>query len=322
MKRIVITGARGYIGTALTERLAADGYSLRLVSRSELTRRSAQLGARIECVAADLRDARVWSRLLDGVDMVIHLSSRTDLRGAEQDPLGDDDLNVGPVRALISAATNSPRVLFASTVTIAGVDPRLPVDEECPDEPCSVYDRHKLVSERLLREATQRGVLRAASLRLSNVYGHGGASINANRGILNAMLKNAIASEPLTLFGDGAYTRDYTHLADVVDAFHRAIAEPRICDGRHYVVATGKGNTLAQTYKLVVEAALRHTGRQVEIRHVPEPRDLQPIERRNFIGNSRLFQCLTGWRPQFDLKAGIDDYFDRAMARAPVPVAK
>ena len=127
------------------------------------------------------------------------------------------------------------------------------------------------------------------------------------------MLKRAAEGEPLTLFGDGSYVRDFTHLEDVVDAFCRAISTDRVGDGSHYVIAKGRGCSLAEAYELIAAEAFRQIGRRVEIHHVPEPDDLQPIERRNFIGNSSLFHHLTGWQPNFDLQTGIRDYFARSV---------
>lgn len=326
MSTVVITGAQGYIGTALAERLVRDGHALRLVSRSpHAPRFEVPAGAQVECIAADLRDPRAWSRLLDGADAVAHLSSRTDLRAAEADPQGDDEINIAPLRVLTAAAAErkaATTVVFASTVTIAGPHPRLPVDESAPDDPCSVYDRHKLICETILREATARGVLRACTLRLSNVYGFGQASINANRGILNIMINRAIVGEPLTIYGDGAYVRDFTHVNDVVEAFRLAMAKPAICDGRSYVIAAGQGVTLAQAYALIAETAQDYAGRRSEIRSIAEPADLHAIERRNFVGNSQLFARLTGWRPRFDLAAGIRDYFQRVMREGPKALPK
>ncbi len=307
MKPIVITGARGYIGSALVKRLTGEGRALRLVSRSAIAP-ARKAGAVIEHIQADLRDAASWSALVAGARAIVHLSSRTDLRAAEADPAGDHDLNVAPIRALVRAAeqheTRIP-VIFASTVTIVGDKHSNPVDEQTPDRPCSVYDRHKLECETILREAARRGVLRSCSLRLSNVYGYGISSVNSNRGILNAMMRLAAAGEPLTTFGDGTYLRDFTHVDDVVDAFCRAMTAPSVCDGSHYVIATGQGHSLAEVFALVAAEAFAQTGRRIEIRRVPEPADLHPIERRNFVGNSSLFRKLTGWRAQVDLKSGI-----------------
>ncbi|HZP76305.1 MAG TPA: NAD(P)-dependent oxidoreductase [Pseudolabrys sp.] len=321
MSTIVITGARGYIGSALANRLAGEGHTLRLVSRAPDAPRVVPSGALIDNLVADLRDEASWATLLDGADAVVHLSSRTDLRAAEADPVGDENINVEPMRALVRAAEKAatrPIVAFASTVTIVGINPRIPVDEQTPDDPTSVYDRHKLACERILREATARGVLRAASLRLSNVYGYGTVSINSNRGILNAMMRRAANGEALSVYGDGAYVRDFTHLQDVVDAFCHVIAAPAACDGSHYVIATGAGHSLAEAFALVTAEAERQTGCKIALHHVPEPADLRPIERRNFVGNARLLRERTGWRPRFDLKAGIRDYFARALA---LPVA-
>jgi nucleoside-diphosphate-sugar epimerase len=271
---------------------------------------------KIDTITADLRDEHIWSSLMDGADAIVHLAARTDSRAAEANELADEDINVEPIRALARAVrrtTKSPLVAFASTVTVVGTNHLNPVDEGTPDDPCSVYDRHKLACERILADATICGSMRACSLRLSNIYGYGTVSINANRGILNAMMRRAANGESLTLFGDGAYLRDFTHLNDVVDAFCRTIMTPLVCDGGHYVIATGQGHSLAEAFTLVAAEALAQTGRRIEIRRVPEPANLLPIERRNFVGNAGRFSARTGWRPAFDLASGIRDYFVRAL---------
>ena len=316
MRPLVITGARGYIARALTKLLAGQGRALRLVSRQPVAPNRSRVCAGIEHVQTDLRDDESWEALLDGADGVIHLSSRTDVRAAEADPVEDRVLNIEPVLALTRAAERrrlAIPVIFASSTSIAGNFHANPVNEETPDRPCSVYDRHKLECEIILRDATRRGLLRTCSLRLSTVYGYGdGAnSTNPNRGVLNMMIRRAINGEPLTLYGDGSYVRDFTHVDDVCDAFRLAIAEPDICNGRHYVVATGRGYTLAEAFGCVAQEAYRVTGRKVQICQVPEPADLHPIEKNNFVGDAGLFQKLTGWRPQVDLGSGIRDYFQR-----------
>ncbi|MGA9007809.1 MAG: NAD(P)-dependent oxidoreductase, partial [Xanthobacteraceae bacterium] len=274
--------------------------------------------AQVELVRADLRDAANWSSLLTDAEAVVHLSWRTNLRAAEADPAGDRQLNVEPVQALVRAAERCSQpvpVTFASTVTIVGDAPPIPADERTPDRPCTVYDRHKLESEIILRDATRRGVLNACSLRLPNVYGYGSGvrSTNSNRGILNEIMRRAVLGEALTIYGKGEYVRDFTFIGDVVDAFCRALSSERVRNGGYYVVASGEGCTLAKAFELVAREALGFTGRAVEIRHVPEPPDLFPIERRNFVGDSSLFQKSTGWYPQFDLQIGIRDYFERAI---------
>jgi UDP-glucose 4-epimerase len=322
MSTIVITGARGYIGSALAEKLAGDGHALRLVSRSSGSLRLASTcAANIEYCTADLREPQDWSRLLGGVDAVVHLSSRTDLRAAETDPAGDRVINIEPVCSLIRAAeqlNTIVSVIFASSTSIVGDPHQNPVNENVPDRPSSVYDCHKLECEIILRDASRRGVLRACSLRLSTIYGYGVQSTNSNRGVLNGMMRRAVCGEPLTLYGDGSYVRDFMHIDDVCDAFRLAIASPNICNGQHYVIATGRGHTLAEAFRCIAQQAYRATRRKVEIHHIPEPPDLHAIERTNFIGDARLFHKLTGWRPRIDLESGIRDCLERLAAHSQV----
>jgi UDP-glucose 4-epimerase len=308
---IIVTGSRGYIAGAVSRRLAKAGYSLRLVSR-DVDAGNTGSSDNVERVAADLLDVRAWTTLLKGAQAVVHLSSRTDLRAAEANPDEDQKLNVEPVRALIEAASQigrPVRVILASTTTIVGAIHENPVDESVADNPCSVYDRHKLVCEKLLRQATAQGHLKACSLRLSNVYGRGSASANSNRGILNIMMQRAINGEPVTLFGDGSYIRDFIHIEDVAEAFYASLRVEGICDGSHYLVSSGQGHTLAEAYKLISAQAFAVTGRRAEVWKVAEPPDLHAIERRNFIGNPSLFCRLTGWRPTIGLKQGIERFF-------------
>jgi nucleoside-diphosphate-sugar epimerase len=259
--------------------------------------------------------------LLNDANAVIHLSSRTDLRGAEADPAGDHLLNVEPVHALVKAAqqcATAVSVVFASSTSIVGVTHPNPVTEQTPDRPCSVYDRHKLECETVLRDAVRRGVLQACSLRLPAVYGYGAGvgSTNSNRGILNTMVRRASRGEPLTIYGNGSVLRDFIHIDDLCDAFRRVIARPEMGRGMHYVIGTGRGYTLAEAFECVAQEAYRVTGRKAEISHVPEPDDLHVIERSSLVGDAANFRKLTGWRPRTDLRSGIRDYFERLLAAA------
>ncbi len=317
---IVITGARGYIGSALARRLASMGYRLRLVSR-EATDAGVTVTGRVETVrlAGSLADDGAWNGLIADAAAVIHLSAFTDLRAVEADPPRGAAINIAPLHRLIEAAKNrrdTPLVIvFASTVTIVGDRHDNPVDERTLDHPVTTYDSQKLAGERMLSDAVRRGIVRGCSLRLSNVYGAAGQSANSNRGILNAMIERAAVGNALTVFGDGSHVRDFIHLDDVVDAFHRAVDDSRAWDGGHFVIASGRGETLRQAFAIVAHHASVLTGRQIKVSEIAEPSGIHPIERRSFVGNAAAFRARTGWEPRVDLADGIRRSLEQIIGR-------
>jgi nucleoside-diphosphate-sugar epimerase len=296
---IVITGARGFIATAVASSLSRNGHEVRRVSREQ--------GEGF--VAADLGTAGAWDELIADADAVIHLSTRMDLVAGERDPKEDAHINVTPVRELIGAIERVGRrdlpVVFASTVTIVGDRHTNPVSEVTADNPITSYDRNKQTCERLLRDANLKGHLRACSLRLANVYGPGVASRNSSRGVLNAMMRRALRRETLTVYGTGDYLRDFIHIDDVTEAFRLALATPTAWNGGHYIISRGEGWSLKDAFSLVAHEAAALTGIAVDVACVPEPETLHPIERRSFVGDPRLFASLTGWMPRIGLEQGV-----------------
>ncbi|MSP20003.1 MAG: NAD-dependent epimerase/dehydratase family protein [Alphaproteobacteria bacterium] len=290
---MLVTGATGYIGTALTAALSAASCIVRTLSRADFS-----AGLKADSFA--------------DVDTVFHLSAQTNLRFAEQHPAEDERANVAPLEGLLKVVRPGTRVVLASTVTIAGLASR--IDHRTPDAPISVYDRHKLAAERILHGATAAGHVRGIGLRLANVYGFGNQSRNTERSVLNLMMRRALAQQPLTLYGDGAYVRDFIHLSDVVAALVAAGSADAPVGS--FPIGSGTGTTLAACFALVANEAERLTGRPVSITRVPEPADLHAIERRNAIVDPAAFRAATGWRPRTSLRDGIRGDLARFSAAA------
>jgi nucleoside-diphosphate-sugar epimerase len=217
-------------------------------------------------------------------------------------------MNVLPLLYVLEHARargHKPLVLFASTVTAYGLPERLPVDESFPDDPRSVYDLDKIAAERFLAHYARTGVVRGATLRLANVYGPGPRSSKPDRGVLNAMVRRALAGERLNVYGTGEWLRDYVYVDDVARAFVHAARRPDAVNGRSFIIASGQGVTVAEAVRLVAELVGAHTGRRVEVEHVPPPSHLSPVETRQFVGRTDAFHAATGWSPSVSLREGI-----------------
>ena len=307
-KRVVVTGAAGFLGAAVVDVVKDTECRLVRVVRKPPPP-PGKCRAEIVDLAGDVRDPSTWRRALEGVDVVIHLAAQTSAAAARAAPAADFEANVVPVLHLLEACRaqgTKPVVLFAGTVTQAGVPVHTPVDETHPDNPPTVYDEHKLAAESQVKFHAAQGHIRGASLRLANVYGPGPRSRNVDRGVLNAMVRRAIAGEPLTIYGNGTYLRDYLYVLDAARAFAAAVGAIEKLNGGHWVVGSGEGHTIEDSFRLVAARAAARTGKHVPVEHVEPDAPLSALESRSFIADSSRFRAATGWRPHCMLQEGVD----------------
>ena len=298
---IAVTGAGGFLGAHLVRRLATEHDRIIRVSRQTLPPIDGAAD-----VIGDVSDRATWEHLA-GTEIIFHLAAQTSVAVSEANVAADFDGNVTPMKQLLSLCRHRdwhPIVVFAGTVTEAGIPSRLPVNEDQPDQPITAYDRHKLMAERDLKAAAREGIVRGCTLRLANVFGPGPAT-GRDRGVLNRMIEAAMRGEPLTIFGTGEYVRDYLFVDDAVDAFAAAAAHPDRVSARHFVIGSGVGVTVKDAFQLVAHRVEARTGLRVSINAAPDA-PLSPIEERNFVADPSRFSAATGWRSTWALADGID----------------
>ena len=308
-KSVLVTGGGGFIAASLIRLLCGtDCRIVRLLRHPAAAWPDPGL-ARIEDLVGDVREPALWDSLPDGIDVVFHLAGQTSTYEANRDPRSDLDSNVLPMLLMLQACREralSPVVVCASTVTICGLPERLPVGENYPDAPITVYDLHKQMAENYLKYHARIGVVRGAALRLANIYGPGPRSSRADRGILNQMVGRALRGEALTVYGRGEQLRDYVHVEDVARAFVAAAAHMDALNGGHYIIGREEGYSIAQALQLVADRAAARTGKFVPVTSVEPPAGLSPIEARNFVADTHRFTEATGWHARFGLVQGID----------------
>jgi nucleoside-diphosphate-sugar epimerase len=306
MKSCLITGGTGYLAHSLVAELRGK-YRIRRLIRPGAP--PAPTAPGLENFIGDVTHRNTLEKALEGVDTVFHLAAQTSARVADEDPERDFEANVRPLEHILEICRDrQPRtfVVFAGTVTQSGVAYSLPADETHADRPVTAYDRHKLQGEQSLEAAVRAGAARGTTLRLSNLYGPGPREAGADRGVLNRMIRSALRGEPLTVYDGGNFLRDYLYVEDAAKAFASAAAHGEAVNGRHFVIASGVGRTLAEAARLIAAQAQKRTGRATEIRFEPPPSPLTPLDLRNFVGDHAAFTACTSWKPQTDLETGID----------------
>jgi nucleoside-diphosphate-sugar epimerase len=311
-KRILITGGAGYLASNVIKLLGKIDCRVTRLERPGARRGSAPSPS-MNILTADIREADLWERALDGIDVVFHLAAQTSVYVAWEDPLADLQKNVLPLLRLLETCRRKgwkPMVLFAGSATEIGVAANWPVNETAYEDPVTIYDLHKLSAEKYLKHYIREGIVRGAVLRLANVYGPGPKSSSADRGVLNLMMRKAIKGDPLTIYGDGRYLRDYVFVEDVAEAFLQTAENIENANGGHYIVGSGRGYTLAEAINLVADRVALKVGRRSEVRHIEPPVTLSAIESRNFVADTTRLAQATGWRARVDLTVGIDRTID------------
>lgn len=314
-KQILVTGGGGYLASGLIPLLQDSGGRIVRLFRTAPEPGGGANSVQDRAVWGDIRDPEIWERVLEGVDVLFHFAAQTSTYEANADPIADQAVNVMPMLHLLEACRRQRRVLkvcFASTVTVAGTPESLPVDESFPDHPLTVYDLHKQLAEQYLRWYSEQGWVQGVTLRLANIYGPGPRSSRSDRGILNQMIRRALAGAPLTVYGTGAQLRDYLFIKDAARAFMAAAAKSESLSGQHFVIGSEVGHSIAAALQLVADRASARIGKPVEVRSVVPPAELSPIEQRSFVADSRRFREATGWQPQVSLAEGIDQTMEES----------
>jgi UDP-glucose 4-epimerase len=270
--RILVTGATGFVGYAVADRLRRAGHDVRALARSA---RPVPPGVRR--VPGDLLEpASVRAALAGGVEAVCHLAALVRARDSRREPLRYWRTNLGGtvslLEALTAGATAPPRLVVASTCAVYGDDHDRPVAEDAVPRPTNPYGSAKLAADGAVADVAATGALGAVSLRAFNVAG--GLSGHRDRDesrLIPKLVAVAQGRAPeLTVNGDGSVVRDYLHVVDMAEAFVHALDACTPGRWTAYNVGSGRRSTIAD----VVAAVEAHVGRRLPVVHaapVPEP---------------------------------------------------
>ena len=303
-KRVAITGSSGYISSALIQHLADNCKSILLV-RSTPTKKCCDKNF---FLVADIKKRETWEVIIKSADIIFHLAGNTSVYNANENPSASLESTLLPVEHFISVSqqyNTCPKLIYASTATVYGLGSHLPINENVPPAPQTIYDLHKFFAEQELLLASKKKIIQCVILRISNVYGPSqSASSSIDRGILNRLINQAINGENVYLYGGGEYLRDYIYIEDVARAFLlSAISESM--NNRIYNLASGEKNTIKSVIEIAITKINKLLSKNVKILNAPWPAESDDIERRNFLADISAIKK-DGWTPKFNIQDGID----------------
>jgi UDP-glucose 4-epimerase len=302
--RALVTGGAGFIGSALVDRLLAEGHHVDVVddlSTGSLANLAAAraLGGPLSFHQMDVRVPELVELIVHRrPEVVFHLAAQPDVALSVEKPIYDADINiVGSLRVLEAAlAARARKVVFAAsgaTIYGEGEDGELPFSEQSPQRPTTPYGVAKRVVVDYLGVYRQLYGLEFTALALANVYGPRQSADNEG-GLVTRFVTELAAGRVPVIYGDAEQTRDFVYVDDAVDAFARAAERG---SGLLINVGTGIETSVADLYRLVA----RRLGSTVRPKRGPA----RPAEIHRSALDPARAQIHLGWAPWTTLEAGV-----------------
>lgn len=306
-RTVLVTGAAGFVGSWLTERLVADGAHVvallpEVDPRSHFAR--AGLERRVTVAPGLLEDERATTRavLAHGVDTVFHLGAQTIVGAAHRDPVGTFEANIRGTYLLLDACRRAGggvrRIVVASSDKAYGTSDELPYTEGMPLHGVQPYEVSKSCTDLLAQSYATTYDLPVAVARCGNVYG--GGDLNWSR-IVPGTLRSLLRGETPLIRSDGTLIRDYLHVDDVVEAY-LALATwldgaPNRADGIGFNFSDESPRSVLEIYRATCAAI----GLEVEPTVLGQASDEIPEQHLD----ATRARTVLGWKASVELDDGL-----------------
>lgn len=305
MANYIVTGAAGFIGAAVAQKLISEGN--RVVSIDNLsTGYFSNIPEGVEFYEGDCGDVTVYNDLPKiRYDAIIHIAGQSSAEISFDDPIYDIRTNAESTLLLLKfgLATNCHRFVYASSMSVYGKKPDHAISEDEVCSPESFYGVAKLASEHYLRIYRQYG-MESTSLRLFNVYGPGQNLTNLRQGMISIYLAQMLKGNNILVKGPQGRFRDFIHIQDVAEIFIKSINESRSF-GKNINVGTGVRTTVGE----VIDMLTKSSNRPVDVEYTGStPGDVHGIFADIGLMNKSLFDSKL-----IPLSAGIRSMKDWAM---------
>jgi nucleoside-diphosphate-sugar epimerase len=300
MKKYVVTGGAGFIGSALVRTLLNAGGEVAVIDNllSGHEKNLAEVQDRIEMHVLDIRDGAAIRPVMEGADTVFHLAAIPSVPRSIDEPRPSHEVNVDGTFEVFSAAAKGKvrRLVYAASSSAYGDSETLPKVESMAAKPKSPYAVQKYVGELYASVFTSCFGLETVALRFFNVYGPRQDPSSAYSGILSLFMKHLIAGTEPIIFGDGEQSRDFTYVEDVTALCLKAADAPGAA-GKMFNAGNGDRYTLNEIWSMLQKME------GVEIRALYGPPRAGDV--RHSMADTTAARNELGHAPQFPIEEGL-----------------
>ena len=298
----LVTGGAGFIGSNMVRMLVEQGKSVRVLDDFSTGREEnlAGLSKRVELVRGDIRDKDTAGKAVAGVRFVLHLAAVPSVIKSVEDPVLTNSVNIGGMLNMLVAARDAgaERFVLASSSSVYGDTVELPKRENMTPQPLAPYALQKLTGEHYCAVFHQLYGLRTYALRFFNVYGPRQNPDSEYAAAVPRFIRLLSDGKPPTIFGDGNQTRDFSFVADVVQACLVCCKAPDSAAGKVFNVAGDNRTSVNQ----LVDCIKKILGSTVK----PIYADARKGDVRDSHADITRAKKILGWEPTVVLKEGLE----------------
>jgi UDP-glucose 4-epimerase len=305
MKRILVTGGAGFIGSHLVEALLERGHKVRVLDNFSTGTRNNLRAVRndIEILAGDCGDLKTAAKATKGIEVVYHEAAVPSVALSVAHPFNSHHANATATMSMLVAARDEgvERFMYAGSSSVYGDSKERYKHESLPARPLSPYGAAKFAGETYVRIFAELYGMQTLTMRYFNVFGPRQDPSSPYSGVISRFSKALLKRETPVIYGDGKQSRDFTFISNVVHANLLGLSAPGL-KGQTVNIATSKAHTLNELLSILRKLS----GRKVEARH--EPARVGDV--RHSLADITAARKLLKYRPQVDFESGLKRTFE------------
>ena len=304
----MITGGLGFVGSHLAEEFSKNGHNITILSRSLKKKSNIQPKKKIKIEKINVTNFKQLSNSIDKnkPDLIIHLAGETSHSKSFENPIDDIDSNSKSTLFILEKIKKMKRkcaFVLGSTFIVVGKPNKLPVTEDTPCNPTTIYGTSRLTSEFYCKIYHNVYGINTKIFRITNSFGPREQTIPTKNAV-NYLIHEAFNGNNITIFNQGKIFRDLIYITDVISGIKTIIAKGK--PGELYWISSSKKTWFYQLGNLLEKIT------NSKISYIKTPTYTKKVDVGNFVVSNKKLRKL-GWTPKIDLKTGIQntiEYFE------------